>query len=424
MAIGATTIAIPYTYAFNNSGRKGLITGIAVFYISGWVALIFATEVLHLYIGRFLLGCAVGPTYGVIPAYLAEVVSKNVRGANVAFLVISQSVGALIEYGVGPIVSFQALGIISLIFPVLLLIFSILLPETPYYLLSVNKKEEAEEILMKLRGAKLREEIREEFDSMTKCLEESPPMSYKDLLHELSLSKTQKVMVIIAVATFAQQFSGVGAIIVYMETIFKQMKSPILPKNAVMMTECLADATVLMTLLVIDKVGRKPLLMAASLVCVTANLIIGCYFHLREDDLIPDSHTWIGMMGVFLIQIGYGMGLGSVPIIVMSEIMSFSAKGWISGFYLIAQGTYNAVSIKVFQIIGDSIGIYHAYFLFASAILISVGFLMVYMPETRGKSLQEIQHILSKDDHDFDTKKRTNQVELGSIPDLNKTYKY
>lgn len=400
LAIGATVVAVPYTYLFNTVGRKWLITSTAVSYLIGWLMLIFSTSVTHLYIGRFLIGTAVGPTYGIIPTYLAEVVNKRIRGSTVVILIISRSVGSLMQYLIGPRVSLQTLNLISTIVPAFLCIFSLMLPETPYYLLGANKEKEAERVLMRLRGTQNPEDVKEEFLDMKKCLQESPKMPYKDLLKELSLTKTKKVIAIIAISIFGHQFCGVSAITVYMETIFISMNSPIKPSFAVVITEILADITVLITLVIIDKVGRKPLLLCAALTCITADFAIGLFFFLREKDILGEEHGWLGFIGMILIHIGEAMGLASVPVVVMSEIMSFSLKGWLSGFYLIVQGTYNACSIKIFQFLNDNIGSFYPYWMYAGCIFFSVTYLMIYMPETKQKSLREIQKMLSKEEDD------------------------
>lgn len=409
LAIGATVVAIPYTYLFNTVGRKWLITSTAASYLIGWLMLIFSTSVTHLYIGRFLIGTAVGPTYGIIPTYLAEVVGKKVRGSTVIILIISRSVGSLMQYLIGPRVSLQTLNIISTIVPAFLCVFSLMLPETPYYLLGTKKEKEAEIVLMRLRGTNNPEDVKEEFLDIKKCLQESPKMPYKDLLKELSLTKTKKVIAIIAISIFGHQFCGVSAITVYMETIFISMNSPIRPSLAVVITEILADITVLITLVIIDKVGRKPLLLVASLTCIAADVIIGLFFFLREKSILGDEHGWIGLIGMFLIHIGEAMGLASVPVVVMSEIMSFSLKGWLSGFYLVVQGTYNACSIKIFQILNDNAGPFYSYWMYAACILFSVCYLMIFMPETKQKSLREIQKMLSKSDDNEES------IQLNSI---------
>ncbi|XP_077292222.1 facilitated trehalose transporter Tret1-like [Arctopsyche grandis] len=400
LAIGAIAAALPYTYFFNTVGRKWLITSIATSYLIGWIMLLFSTTVTTLCIGRFLIGMAVGPTYGVIPTYLAEIVGKQVRGTSMVILVISRSVGSLVQYIVGPAVSLQALNLISMIFPTVFFTCTFMLPETPYYLIGANKEKEAESVLMKLRGARSSDDIKEEFMDIKKCLQENPKMGYQDLLKEVSTLKTVKVIAIIAISVFAHQFCGVSAITVYMETIYINMKSPIAPNVAVIVTEIVADITVLITLMIIDKVGRKPLLFFASLTGIIANVLIGLFFFLKSKGIFSDQYGWLGLFGMLLIHIGEAMGLASVPVLVMSEVMSFSLKGWLSGFYQIVQGIYNAVSIKLFQILNDDAAPYYAYWMYATCIFLALSYLMVYMPETKQKSLREIQHMLSNENYE------------------------
>jgi MFS family permease len=380
LAIGAMSIAIPYTFVFNKFGRKWLITGIGCIHITGWIILIYSTEAWHLYLGKFIHGLAVGPSYGVIPVYLAEVVGKSIRGSSVAILIISQSMGALIQYIVGPLVSMKFQNIVSIVVPIVFVICSLGLPESPYYLLRIGRREHSRNVLLKVKD-------------IQRCLKDSPMTPFKDALKELRKKKTQKIFIIITIAIFAQHITGIAATLPYMQSIFIQMNSVIEPQNAVIIVEVVAQVSVLSTLSIIDKFGRKPLLLLSAVIITFANIITASFFYFHLSN-------YLGMMGILLQNIGYGMGLGSIPVILMSEIMSYSLKGWFSGYYQLVQGTYVALTIKLFQIVNDDLGSYCPYLIFAICLTTSVSVLLYIVPETKNKTLQEIQQLLSNESSD------------------------
>lgn len=397
LAVGGLTVSLPFSYFLNTIGRKPMIVVVALVYISGWLALVYSQTVEHLYVGRYLLGAAVGCTYGSVPVYIGEVVGQHIRGAIVTFLVMSQSIGALIAYVIGPIVSFHTLNCISIFVPCLMFVAFLMMPETPYFLMRSGKRDEAEAVLMKFRGCVKPEDVQEEMKGMTEFLQTTVNSGFFQSIKQLSDKQSRKIIAIIAVLVVGQQLSGVAALTAYMQSIFIETESPIPPNYAVILSEILADVSVLTTTFLMDRFGRKPLFAISAVTCIIFNAVLGIYFVTRATGVLGTNQmSWIPMAAIFLIRIGFDIGLAPVPMVVTSEILSYNIKGLGSSIFAFLQGASMAVVIKVFAIVKDEWGQQYSHAFFAIGVFAAMTFIIAFMPETKNKSLLEVQQQLEE----------------------------
>lgn len=392
LAFGGVSMTLPFSYFLNRLGRKPMIILISLVFMSGWISLIFSTTVVHIYVGRFLLGAAVGCTYGSVPVYIGEVVGQNIRGAIVTFLVMSQSIGCLFEYIIGPNVSFHTLNAVSIIVPIMMFFSFLLMPETPYFLYKQGKSKEAECALMKFRGCTRIEDIQDELKGIQTFIDEdSNNSSFLQILKQLCEPKSRKAIIIITALILGQQFTGVVAISNYMQTIFMEANSPIPPEYAVLLCEILSDVSVIITSAVMDRVGRKPLYGLSAIICILSNILLGVFYYFQSIGAVGLEYAWIPMVGVFVLRMGFDCGMAPVPMVVTSEILSYNIRGYVTSYMAFIQGGFMALVIKLFQIIKDDIGQHYPHFIFVFCIMVPTLFIMFYMPETKNKSLHQIQ---------------------------------
>uniref|UniRef100_A0A7N2L4B9 Major facilitator superfamily (MFS) profile domain-containing protein n=1 Tax=Quercus lobata TaxID=97700 RepID=A0A7N2L4B9_QUELO len=152
MTIGAIIGALISGKMTDVIGRRYTFWILDIFYIMGWLSIIFAKGAWLLDFGRLLLGVGFGITCYVGPVYLAEITPKNLRGG---FMSITQSMtgyGSSLTYLIGSIISWRTLAIIGSIPCILMFLGLFLIPESPRWLVKIGKQREFEAALQRLRG--------------------------------------------------------------------------------------------------------------------------------------------------------------------------------------------------------------------------------------------------------------------------------
>lgn len=218
LTLGLAISCLPVGYFMNTFGRKWSMIGAVVPYMIGWCLLIWAQNFTMLLVGRFFLGLAGGAFCISAPQYSAEIAEKEIRGIIGTFFQLLIIAGILFVYIIGAITTVFWMNVICSIFPLVFGIFFFFMPESPVYLVSKNRNEEAAKAFKWLRGRRYNptQEIEDlKIDIFGKKGEERP--SYKEVF---SRPSTKRSIIIIFGVKIFQQTSGISIIIFYTTSIF------------------------------------------------------------------------------------------------------------------------------------------------------------------------------------------------------------
>uniref|UniRef100_A0A0K8SIS7 Major facilitator superfamily (MFS) profile domain-containing protein n=2 Tax=Lygus hesperus TaxID=30085 RepID=A0A0K8SIS7_LYGHE len=394
MYFGNLFSPIPCGYIMEAIGRKNTLLFLNVIPLASWLLIIFTKTVLWLYIARFMAGLWLGIVYTVVPIYLGEIAEPRVRGSLSTFFAIMTYVGVLFEYVVGPFVSYDNLAITSGMFCIIFFVTFTFMPETPYYLVKMNKSEEAREALFWLRGDT------PDVDVELKKIENavSQQMANKGTIKDLFATRANKKAVItVGVLSILQRLSGIGAMIAY--------TSVTLPKGAihhVTTHQCvivLGSVWVFSTLIssfLVDRLGRKILLIVSALGCGVATFLAGTWFLLdAKTDIDVTSLNWAPFACFLLHGFFYSIGLNPIVTTIKGEVFAASIKGVASAVTSLMLAVASFFLNKSYQIFADEIGMFANYWMYATGCFIAVIFTVTYVIETKGKTLQEIQDQLN-----------------------------
>ncbi|KAF6217207.1 hypothetical protein GE061_001561 [Apolygus lucorum] len=394
MYFGNLFSPIPCGYIMEAIGRKNTLLFLNVIPLASWLLIIFTKTVLWLYIARFLAGLWLGIVYTVVPIYLGEIAEPRVRGSLSTFFAIMTYVGVLFEYVVGPFVSYDNLAITSGMFCIIFYVTFTFMPETPYYLVKMNKSEEAREALFWLRGDT------PDVDVELKKIENAvaQQMANKGTIKDLFATKANKKAVItVGVLSILQRLSGIGAMIAY--------TSVTLPKGAihhVTTHQCvivLGSVWVFSTLIssfLVDQLGRKILLIVSALGCGVATFLAGTWFLLdAKTDIDVTGLNWAPFACFLLHGFFYSIGLNPIVTTIKGEVFAASIKGVASAVTSLMLAVASFFLNKSYQIFADEIGMFANYWMYATGCFIAVIFTVTYVIETKGKTLQEIQDQLN-----------------------------
>lgn len=150
--------------------------------------------------------------------------------------------------------------------------------------------------------------------------------------------------------------------------------------------------------LVVDKLGRRILLLSSGVVMAICTILMGVYFHLQTNNaLIVDNIRWLPIVCLCVFIVMFSMGYGPVPWLMMGEVFAPDVKGVAGSIAGTTNWVLAFIVTKTFVNLKDALGSAATFWLFSAITLIGVAFVYFIVPETKGKSLTEIQRMIEGD---------------------------
>uniref|UniRef100_A0A182JUH7 Facilitated trehalose transporter Tret1 n=1 Tax=Anopheles christyi TaxID=43041 RepID=A0A182JUH7_9DIPT len=398
LSIGAIFGPIICGLFVDRYGRKPVLLVSAVPLMAGWLFIVFAESVGMLYAARLLHGIGYGLAYSITPIYLGEISSDAVRGSTGVLVTVMAKLAFLFEYSVGPYVGFRALAWISLALPVGFIALFFWMPETPYFLLARGNKKAAAESLRWLRR---RIAIDEELGRMEKLVLDSKQKG--NPLKQLLLTSTnKKSLVIILLLSFGMQLTGINAILGYSQTIFSRLALPLTAAELSIVLALVQLGSVMLPTFLVDRAGRRPLLLASTAGSFIGLATCAVYFTLDEtttDVLSPEpgaAHGWIPFGGVLLFIITFAIGLATVPFAILGEVFPKHIKAAANSVFAVITSAVVFSVVKLFQVISDGAGTYVSFWIFTGCTAVTGVLIYFIIPETKGQSFERIQEMMMR----------------------------
>ncbi|XP_060523215.1 uncharacterized protein LOC132700112 [Cylas formicarius] len=393
LQLGAAVGPFASGYCADRFGRKRALIFLTVPMLFGNVLLAIAGNVYSYYIARFAVGVGVGSQFAVVPIYLGEIAENHNRGVLGCFLGVFLHVGLAYPLFVGPHVTLVHYALSCAAPQVLfLIIFVIFMPETPQFLLSVGNNVEAEQSLRKLRH-KSATEIRKEMEEIRKCLEKQTGRTRAVQVFCNSRSARKALWISVGLVAI-KQFSGINPILSFMQTIFQASDSSISPLISTNIIGCVQIFANFACFPIIEKLGRRILLQLSIFGCGMSVMFLGIYFCLKTHQFDVDAIYWLPVTCVFVYFLSFSMGLGFLPWCIMGEVMPPAVKGVGSAITSSASFASSSIVTFPFPIIKEVFGMGVAFLMYAICCLLGMVFVHFCVPETKGKSLSEIQEVM------------------------------
>jgi SP family xylose:H+ symportor-like MFS transporter len=382
--------------------RNGLIISALAFTISAVGAWnpeklnFFGTlPVFSFVIYRIIGGIGVGLASMLSPMYIAEIAPANVRGKLVSWNQFAIIFGMLVIYFVNLIIARRGneewlisegwrwmffSGVIPSGLFLLLLMF---VPETPRYLVMKGKEDKALKVLNKISGEKAAPEILKEI---------------KDTLHEKSipwLSYGFLVIFIGILLSVFQQFVGINVVLYYAGNIFRNMGNS--NDSSMIQTIIVGIVNLVFTVLAIftvDRFGRKPLMIIGGIGMALSMCALGFSFYFGKLGIVA-------LIFMLTYTAAFAMSWGPVTWVLLSEIFPNSVRSAMS-IAVAAQWLANLIVSWTFPMMNDNIALTtrfnhgFAYWIYAIMGVLSALFIWKIVPETKGKTLEEIEKTWKK----------------------------
>lgn len=370
-------------------GRKSILIIVALFFAVSCAVTALATSSSLFIAARLFGGLAVGAASVLSPMYVAEVAPAKSRGMLVAVYQLAIVLGILcsytINYSLHDVVNnwrwMFATGVIpSIIFFVGLFF----IPESPRWLYKSGRKEESLKVLTRIGGADLAEV---EFSEIAESLKGS---SASVSIGELFKPSSRKVILIGFILAILVQVSGINTIVDYAPKIL--LAAGVEINNALLQTSLLGLINFLFTFVAIffiDKIGRRLLYLIGSMGMVVTLLMLALSFYLNMDGIFT-------LICIMLFISFFSSCIGPVFWTLVSEIFPNRIRGKAVAFASFTQWIFNFLVVLLFPHFLASFGGAITFLFLALMSFLQWMFTYFYVPETKGKSLEEIEQIWNK----------------------------
>ncbi|KAH8308691.1 facilitated trehalose transporter Tret1-2 homolog [Drosophila kikkawai] len=386
MTMGGAFSCIPTGILIHKIGRKVTMLIMVLPFLIGWLLIIFAQHVAMLIVGRFLVGFS-GASYCVAaPMYNTEIAELSKRGIMGCFFQLQIVLGILYGFIVGAFASCLWFSIACAICPVVFFVTFIWMPESPVYLAQKGKTEKAEKSLQFLRGKNA--DVSGELKDVTGVQQ----MESESVGKRLGRRATVKGLILSIALMFFQQFTGINAVMFYSTPIFAMAKSDLEPRFSTIVIGVVQLAALIPSILLIERVGRRILLLVSAFLMGISLMVMAVYFGF----LMKSNVGWLSLLCLGVYIIGFSVGFGPIPWLMIGELFAEDVKplaGAISGT---TNWVFAFIVTMLFPLLNDSIGPGPCFGIFFVIAVLAFVFILLLIPETKGKTLDEIQEKLAK----------------------------
>ena len=368
-------------------GRRRLVLFIALVFIVGSLVLAFSTNIAMLIIGRVIVGLAVGGSMSTVPVYLTEMAPTELRGSlgslNQLMITIGILSAYLMNYAFADMGAWRWMLGLAVVPSLILLVGVAFMPESPRWLLE-NKSEKAARDVMKITYNP------DAIDAEIKEMKEIASNS-ESTFSVIKSPWLRPTLIIGCIFAIFQQFIGINAVIFYAPTIFT--KAGLGGSASIIGTVGIGVVNVLVTILalfIVDRVDRKKLLVVGNLGMIASLVIMAMLIW----SIGIQSSAWVIIICLSLFIVFFGISWGPVLWVMLPELFPTRARGAATGIAALVLNFGTLIVAQLFPILNHHLDTEWVFLIFAAIGVLAMSFVIKYLPETRGRSLAEIEHEL------------------------------
>jgi sugar porter (SP) family MFS transporter len=369
-------------------GRRATLLATSVVFIVGAIFCAAATSIAALVIGRIIVGLGIGLACTTVPIYISEVAPPEARGWQVSLFQLAITIGILgaylVDFAYAKTEAWRWMLGLAVIPGVILGVGMLFLPESPRWLAKYLHPEAARAVLVRIRGTN---NVDSEFRDIIGSLEQAEEHGrWADLL---SPTVRPALVVGIGLAIF-QQITGINTVIYYAPTIILTAGIPS-AAGAILATAVIGLVNVIMTIVamwLIDRVGRRPLLLvgiAGMTVCLG---ILGAAFRMQAE---TSTVAWVAVVTLMAYVAFFAISLGPIFWLLIAEIYPLQIRGLAEGTAAGSNWIFNLVVSITFLSLVQAVGPSWTFWLYGVLSIAAFVFSYYMVPETKGRTLEEIE---------------------------------
>lgn len=343
-----------------------------------------------------------------IPVFISEISPPDIRGLLNTCGNMMLTVGILITYVLGKWLDYKWLAVCCMVPSIVLAAMLVAAKESPRWLLQKGRREAAIEAMHFYIGPNIKEEL----DSLETSLANTEAFTLSDL----KTPYVYRSFLCTLLPMFTQQFSAVCIILFFAKDIFRAAGTSISSDDCTIILGAVQVVVLFIATLLIDRLGRKVLFLLSTAVACFSLGILGVCFYLKEvqGDEFLNSYGWLPLAALSLYCVGFSIGLGPLPWVLLGEMLPQKVRGFATGVctafcfgcgFLVVQEYYDMTVL---------LGTAGTYWMFSVSLVVCFVIFLLFVPETMGKSLEEIEEIFGKkNSHDpLDESGKRNDISL------------
>ncbi|XP_037050613.1 facilitated trehalose transporter Tret1-like isoform X2 [Bradysia coprophila] len=396
-------------------GRKKAMILVNIPHIIAWTMLYFASSLEEIYIAAVLLGLGIGFMEAPIITYVGEICQPTLRGILTSCAGISVMLGFFIVFCLGSIMTWRYVAIICLIVPLITVVAICFVPETPMWLLSKDRPDDALKSLQWLRGWVPAKNVEKEFAEMkrysvyssscascqkTKSVCEHPPPTFIQKLQELTRKRNLKPFVLALLCfAFAQLFAPIRPYMVQLFTVYG------IPMDVNWATSVVALLGLLANIVctcIIKVTGKRKLWLVSMAGTLLSCLGLGTYaynfipsgwssFDKHEPIVVEGHFNYIPMILFFTLAFFTSVGVTPIPWILLSEVFPFKSRGFATGITAAINYLLTFISVKTYLNFETWFTLSGIMWIYGVAGLFGLFCVYRFLPETENRTLEDIE---------------------------------
>lgn len=392
--LGAVCGTLFWGISSDRLGRRYTAIIVAFPFIISWIMKLTAINAWVLFAARVVIGVGCSGVIINTPMYVAEMAEDKIRGSLGSFLMIFLNSGCVFSYIVGSVASYHGLAAVCLCVPILFLLTFPFLPESPVFLWTQGRRDEAESSLLWFRGGNIVQTMKEIEGFKERPGKPLDAPSYSDLI---ATRGVRKALIISVGFILGQQFCGMLAILTYTVRIFQESGSSLSAHSSMIVVGILQLISALLSSFLVDRAGRRILLISSYLAMFLSLTVLSSYLYYQEDSWNPIL-KWVPIVCISINVIFYSIGVGPVPFVVMSEIFPPDIRGFATSKIQLLGTSLSFLTVKTFPLLTNFLGSHGCFLFYGICCALLTIFTFIHLPETKGKPLQAILKQLNGED--------------------------
>ncbi|KAK9508014.1 hypothetical protein O3M35_007765 [Rhynocoris fuscipes] len=388
-SIAETACCIPIATLADRFGRKNTLMLVGPISALLWIIAIFTKDLAFLFISRIVQGFLLGIIEVVASVYIAEISSPQWRGTLGGYYSVFNNIGLIYIYLNGGYFNIDNYLLSLIVIPILFTVTFIMMPESPYYYFMRNNRDKAIESLTWFRNndSNIKNEALEIENAVREDMKHKA--NWKDLI---ATKSDRRALFIVLIVTVSRYMIGVGTFMAYGNSIFGKANQKYLTPNQLSIVACLLFAiTAFLASFFSDIIGRRILLLASLYGSLFSNIALAIYFYILEKTVLTtDTYNWILYVGTIGFCIFTNIGLTQLMPTIKAEYFPSHTRSIGSAFATILSGIVVFLQMYTFPLIDEYFGMYLNFVSFAIFALLGLIFVMIYLTESAGKTLAEI----------------------------------
>lgn len=403
-------------------GRKLSMILVNITPLVGWLLMHTAQSVTMLYVANAIMGLGIGFMEAPVLTYVGEISQPQLRGILTAYTGVLAQLGYLAVYLLGATMHWRTAAAVSAGVPVISVLCMLVVPESPMWLLSRGRTEDAQRALCWLRGWVAPSVVQTEFDEMVSYAEASKRLWLRDAdskegdvsvgtqccgrewpvvdrLRALFRPETFRPLLLVIAFFFFFHSSGMSGVRPYMVHVIEEFGLPIDTHWATVVTAILGLVAISLLTALVSSCGKRRLSLVSIVGCALSCLALGAYAFvvIRPDPTGVDRPaTWLPLSMLVTLSFFTYFGVGQIPWMYVAEVFPFRSRGLASGVAAAMAYVLFFLATKTYLALEFSLELYGVFWLYGACSCVGFLFLYFVLPETEGKSLEEVEAFFTR----------------------------